>query len=134
MRILLAAALLVGLFACPVSAQEDYDDRPAVRRSDGPRFGDDDRGDGIRDFDRRGAARGDPDEIMPRRRDRDDRDRRDAEGRWRDDRSRADRYDPRYDRYDRYGPAPYGGPSATPMPPPGGVFVVPPPIPGARRY
>lgn len=132
MRFLIAAALLAGFSACPAAAQWD-DDRPTARRGEryddrrdpGLRFGDDDR---RGDFDRRDrwdVERGDPDEIMPRRRDRDDRGRRDAEGRWRDDWSRADRYD-------RYGPSPYG--PIGPQPVPGGVFVVPPPIPGSNRY
>lgn len=144
MRCLLAAALLSGLVACPAAAQWDDDDRPIARRgyddrgwrdADRPRFRDRDN-DGPReagrrdrlDFDRRDADR-DPDEIMPRRRDR-DADRRDADGRFRSDRRRDDGF--RADRYDRYGPSPYG---PVPMPPaPGGVFVVPPPIPGARSY
>jgi hypothetical protein len=139
MRFVLAATLLAGLSACPAAAQWD-DDRPTARRSDddrrgpdGPRFRADDD-DGRRD--RREFGSRDPDEIMPRRRDRerefggrrrdrDDRDRRDAESRW-DDRSRADRYD-------RYGPPAYGTPGVPPAAP-GGVFVVPPPIPGARSY
>ena len=146
MRILFAAFLLVGLSAAPAPAP--WDDEPTGPRRgtedggygrgdrNGPRFRADDDG---RGRDRRAFGRDDPDEIMPRRRDRDrddgrrrdwdDRDRRDAEGRWRDDRSRSGgRYDP-YDRY--YGPS-YGPPVAPAAP--GGVFVVPPPIPGARRY
>ncbi len=133
MRFLLAAALLAGLSACPAAAQWD-DDRPPVRRSDDGygrrdadvlRFRSDDD-DGLLDRDRR-----DPDEIMPRRRDRDRdirrdlRDRREAEG-GRDDRFRRDRDD-------RYEPPSYGPIIVPPIAPaPGGVFVVPPPIPGAR--
>ncbi|MGX7707689.1 hypothetical protein [Methylobacterium sp. Gmos1] len=133
MRFVLAAALLAGLSASPAAAQ--WDDGRTVRRSDdAPRFGADDE-DGPRD--RRDFGSRDPDEIMPRRRDRDrdvggwrDRDdRREADGRRWDDRSRADRYD----RYDRYGHPPYG-PGVAPPAAPGGVFVVPPPIPGARNY
>ena len=141
MRILFAASLLVGLSAAPAPAQWD-DETTGSRRGtedegygrrdrDGPRFRADDDGRGLDRRDCRAFGRDDPDEIMPRRRDRDrdDRDRRDAEGRWRDDRSRSGgRYDP-YDRY--YGPS-YGAPVAPAAP--GGVFVVPPPIPGARRY
>ncbi|UHC14105.1 hypothetical protein LRS73_16125 [Methylobacterium currus] len=145
MRFLLAAALLAGLSACPAAAQWD-DDRPHVRRSDdgygrrdadAPRFRSDDD-DGLPDRDRRDRRAyesRDPDEIMPRRRDRDrdvdrgrdGRDRRAAES-WRDDRFRTERDD-------RYGSPSYGPvivPSAPPSP--GGVFVVPPPIPGARGY
>ncbi len=65
-----------------------------------------------------GAATGTDDDDR-RRRDWDDRDRR-------DDRFRSGN---RYDPYDRF--PPYGPPVAPPAS--GGVFVVPPPIPGARR-
>ncbi|SFU56985.1 hypothetical protein SAMN02799631_01284 [Methylobacterium sp. 174MFSha1.1] len=135
MRFVLAATLLAGFLASPAAAQRDGGYGP--RDADSPRFSADDD-DGPRDRDRREFGSRDPDEIMPRRRDRDrdvgrrrdwdDRGRRDAESRW-DDRSRADRYD----RYDRYGPPPYG-PGIAPPAAPSGVFVVPPPIPGARNY
>ncbi len=143
MRVLLAACLLAGLSAAPALAQWDDDvsrargrgieDEGYGRRDrDGPRFRADD--DDARDLDRRDRrafGRDDPDEIMPRRRDRDrddDRRRRDWDDRdRRDDRFRSgNRYNP-YDRFPPYGP---------PVAPPGigGVFVVPPPSPGARRY
>ncbi|WP_279358368.1 hypothetical protein [Methylobacterium indicum] len=141
MRVLLAACLLAGLSAAPALAQWDDDvshargrgieDEGYGRRDrDGPRFRADDDARDLDRRDRRAFGRDDPDEIMPRRRDRDrddDRRRRD----W-DDRDRRDdrfRSGSRYDPYDRF--PPYGPPIAPPAS--GGVFVVPPPIPGARR-